>query len=359
MTPSTTVETMTTTPDAVDLALAAVDEDTFTRTADGTMIAQTSSREIIAAMIRELKVQPGDTVLEIGTGSGYSTALLAHLTGPTGSVVSLDVMPELTERAVKILHAAGYQHARAITGDGALGAPQDGPYDRIIAWTTPETVPAAWIAQAVDTARLVTPVNIAGLSKTYAVIAARINTARLISQPRVIRGAFVEMSAQIRTQWLLPPHGIDALHTDAEGKPWWLSSLWLRNGQSVERGAELAQRLAAESRLLESALRDDDDPVAFYAWLLATRPEGLTTACLGDPQWRIGHTAPGSAAFIPLADRAPLIAVGTLSSVHTLAAWVEQWRRDGSTGWEALRPHAAPAPQGDWTVRVSFGSDGD
>jgi protein-L-isoaspartate(D-aspartate) O-methyltransferase len=343
---------MTTPHDPVDLALAAVDEDAFTRAPDGTMIAQTSSREIITTMIRELGVQPGDTVLEIGTGSGYSTGLLAHLTGPSGNVVSLDVVPELTKRAERILHAAGYHHAYTRTGDGALAAPEQAPYDKIIAWTTPDTIPAAWITQASNGARLVTPVNVTGLSKTYTVIIGQLSTARLIPQERVIRGAFVEMSAQIRTQWLLPPHGIDTVHVGADGKPWWLSAQWLSDPASRTPGSELAHRLATENRLLESPLRDDDDPLGFYAWLLGTRPPGLTTACLGDPQWRIGHSNPGSAAFIPLAGRTPLIAVGE-DSARTVETWIEQWRHDGPVGWDALRPYAEPTPQGNWTIRLS------
>lgn len=342
------------TPDAVALALEAVDEESFTHDPDGTMIAQSSSPAIIATMLRELDVAPGDTVLEIGTGSSFSTALLAHLTGPDGTVATLDVVPALTARAARLLPAAGYRNVYTITVDGALGEPDYGPYDKIIAWTTPETVPATWIAQAADGARLVTPVNVTGLSKTYAVINTQILAAQLIPQPRLIRGAFVEMSGEIRTDWLTPPHGIDALHTDGAGNPWWLSADWIGDATFNEPGTDLARTLATGTERLASPLREDEDALGFYAWLLATRPEGLTTACLGDPQWWIGHCQPGSAAFIPLAGRTPLTVTGQPDSAKTLTGWVEQWRREGSIDWHTLRPQASPTPHGDWVVRVGL-----
>jgi protein-L-isoaspartate(D-aspartate) O-methyltransferase len=345
---------MTTIPDAVGLAAAAVDEDAFTRNDDGELIAQTSSQAIITTMIRELGVEPGDAVLEIGTGSGYSTALLSHLTGPTGSVTSLDVMPELTGRAGHLLHANGYAHTRTLTGDGAKGAPEFGPYDKIIAWTTPETVPQAWIAQAAAAATVVTPVNVTGLSKTYAVITAALDHGELIPESRLTRGSFVEMSGQIRTQWLLPPYGIDALHTGPNDTPWWLSSHWLRTQESRALGESLAARLAAEASASTSPLALDDDPLGFYAWLIATRPDGLTTACLGSPAWQIGHSSPHSAALIPLAGAEPLTVVGTPASADAVDAWVEAWRAQGSPGWSALKPEAAQQPDGSWVIRAAL-----
>lgn len=346
------------TPDRVDLAIAAVDEDTFTRASDGTLIAQSSSQAVIATMIRALEVEPGNSILEIGTGSGYSTALLAHLTGTAGRVVSLDVVPLLTERAGELLHTAGYHHATAVTRDGALGASDHGPYDRIIAWTTPEAIPATWVAQAAGQARLVTPVNVAGLSKTYAVVTAQIDDGQLRPDAQLLCGSFVEMAAQIRTDWLVPPHGVDVLRHDDDGKPWWLSAHWLSDHETRAVGDLLVRELATGAAESKSLLAETDDPVDFYAWLIATRPEGLTTACLGDPRWRIGHTETGSAAFIPLAGRTPLVTIGSENSARVIASWIEQWRDAGAPGWNALRPYAEPTPAGDRTIRAMLLSHG-
>lgn len=78
-----------------------------------------------------LQVQTGHNILEIGTGSGFSTALLATLVGYTGTVVSIDIDLQLTERAKKKLVA--YDHIICVTGDGRNGFDPYRPYDRIIA----------------------------------------------------------------------------------------------------------------------------------------------------------------------------------------------------------------------------------
>jgi protein-L-isoaspartate(D-aspartate) O-methyltransferase len=276
-------------PDAADLAAKAVDDDAFTRVADGTLIAQTSSRAIITTLIRELNVNPGDRILQIGTGPAYSTALLAHLTGPRDQVTTLDVVPELNRRAGPLLTAHGYPNTRTLTTDGAKGAPEYGPYERIIAWTTPETVPATWTAQAAEAARIVTPINLTDLSKTYAVLTADITNSVLSATDHFTRSAFVEMSEQIATQWLIPPHGIDALHHAVDGAPWWLSAHWLR-ATSPHTGTALVERLVEELHTGSPLLAEREDPVCFYAWLLATVLKGLTTAGLATPAWQIGHT---------------------------------------------------------------------
>ncbi|HZU19189.1 MAG TPA: hypothetical protein VFD01_21630, partial [Candidatus Dormibacteraeota bacterium] len=68
----------------VAAAVATVDHDAWARHPDGTWIAQTSAPEVIQAMLELLDPCPGQRVLEVGTGSGYSAALLAHLLGPQG-----------------------------------------------------------------------------------------------------------------------------------------------------------------------------------------------------------------------------------------------------------------------------------
>jgi predicted methyltransferase len=77
--------------DRVTAAIDHVARDRYVRTPDGRQLPQTSKPELIARMLQLLDVQLGHRVLEIGTGSGYSTALLAYLVGPGGQVISLDI----------------------------------------------------------------------------------------------------------------------------------------------------------------------------------------------------------------------------------------------------------------------------
>src|SRR5215216_3880514 len=105
----------------LDSALQAVDRSHFCLDDQGRQLPQTSAPEVIVRMLQLLDVQLGDRVLEIGTGSGYSTALLAELTGPSGTIVSIDVDPEMAQRATRLLRDAGYDNVSVVTADGAKG----------------------------------------------------------------------------------------------------------------------------------------------------------------------------------------------------------------------------------------------
>ncbi|MEV0400192.1 hypothetical protein [Actinoallomurus sp. NPDC050550] len=101
----------------VQAALDAVDEDTYTIRPDGNRVSQSSARQIIATMLDLLEVQHGHRVLEIGTETGYSTALLTQLVGDLGSVTSVEIDPALTARALGLLRREG-RTADLVTGDG-------------------------------------------------------------------------------------------------------------------------------------------------------------------------------------------------------------------------------------------------
>ena len=99
-------------------------------------------------MLRMLKVRAGARVLEIGTGSGYSTALLAVLTGSKGRVTSIDIDPEVVERARKRVTLHGLTHMDVQCADGRRGYAPAAPYGRIVAWAALRgDVPRQWLAQ--------------------------------------------------------------------------------------------------------------------------------------------------------------------------------------------------------------------
>jgi protein-L-isoaspartate O-methyltransferase len=84
---------------------------------------------------------------EVGTGSGYSTALLACLVGFDGRVVSIDVDSGLVERAARLQRADAFRQVLVQHGDGRLGWESAALYDRVVAWATAEELPAAWAEQ--------------------------------------------------------------------------------------------------------------------------------------------------------------------------------------------------------------------
>lgn len=112
---------------------------------------------IVAHMTELLEVQPGMTVLEVGTGSGYQTAILSHL---GAKVVTIERSAELLDRAKTILAEVCHGSLiRMLLADGTLGYPQDAPYDRILVTAAAPHVPAAYRQQLADPGRLVIPLG--------------------------------------------------------------------------------------------------------------------------------------------------------------------------------------------------------
>ncbi|ANY06406.1 hypothetical protein [Pseudonocardia sp. HH130630-07] len=111
----------------------------------GVPTSSTSSPVLMAAMLDALEVQPGHRVFEAATGTGYNAALLAHRLGDD-HVTSVEVDLGIAARARTALHDLGYRPTiRA--GDATIGAPEHGPFDRLIATVAVPTVPGAWLAQ--------------------------------------------------------------------------------------------------------------------------------------------------------------------------------------------------------------------
>lgn len=99
----------------------------------------------VVGMIEALDIEDGQTVLEIGTGTGYSTAIMCHRLGED-SVTTVEVDPEVAARADAALEAAGYS-TWTVTGDGLLGYPRRAPYHRVVATCAVRRIPYTWVRQ--------------------------------------------------------------------------------------------------------------------------------------------------------------------------------------------------------------------
>jgi protein-L-isoaspartate(D-aspartate) O-methyltransferase len=111
---------------------------------------------MVAAMTQLLRLDGGEKVLEIGTGSGYQTAVLATL---ARRVCSVERLPSLAARARRILEELGYTNAVVKTADGTYGWPDEAPFDRILVTAGAPQVPAPLFQQLEEGGRLVVPVG--------------------------------------------------------------------------------------------------------------------------------------------------------------------------------------------------------
>ncbi|MCA9809505.1 MAG: protein-L-isoaspartate(D-aspartate) O-methyltransferase [Candidatus Dadabacteria bacterium] len=118
---------------------------------------QTISQPYIVALMSEvLRPAPGRKVLEVGTGSGYQTAILAE----TGAeVYTIEIIPELAERTRRLLEKLGYTDIHFRVGDGYAGWEENAPYDGIIVTAAPGDVPEALVSQLKEGGRMVIPVG--------------------------------------------------------------------------------------------------------------------------------------------------------------------------------------------------------
>ena len=111
---------------------------------------------IVALMLEALSLQPTDRVLEVGTGSGYQTALLAEL---AAQVYSIERHAPLAENAASNLRSLGYSKVAVLVGDGSKGLPEQAPFDAIIVSAAAPQLPAALFHQLAEGGRMIVPIG--------------------------------------------------------------------------------------------------------------------------------------------------------------------------------------------------------
>lgn len=118
--------------------------------------ATISQPSLVGVMSEALELSGEERVLEIGTGSGYQAAVLARL---AREVDSVEVIPELAERARRVLAELGFSNVRVHVGDGWEGCPARAPFDRVVVTAAPDRLPPALVKQLADGGLLVVPVG--------------------------------------------------------------------------------------------------------------------------------------------------------------------------------------------------------
>jgi protein-L-isoaspartate(D-aspartate) O-methyltransferase len=196
---------------------------------DFVAVSSASQPAIVAIMLEQLQVRPGDHVLEIGAGTGYNAALLAELVGPSGSVTTLDIEAEIVAEATQHLARAGYPQVRVVVADGASGWATGAPYDRIILTAGASDITPAWYEQLHEDGILVLPLWLGGVELS---IAFRKRAGSLHSQSQT-------------------PCGFMRLRGEEAGAEQWVA---LRRGRKLF-ASPAAELIEPVSRLLDSRPR--------------------------------------------------------------------------------------------------------
>ena len=121
---------------------------------------------MVAVMTDLLELKPDDVVLEIGTGLGYQSAVLAEL---AGKVYTVEVIDDLAQRAVQRLKQEGYTNVAVRVGNGYFGWPEHAPFDKVIVTAAPDLIPPPLINQLKSGARMVVPVGLPDAQKLVVV----------------------------------------------------------------------------------------------------------------------------------------------------------------------------------------------
>jgi len=150
---------------------------------------QTISQPYIVALMTELlQLNPGDKVLEIGTGSGYQTAVLSRL---CQSVFSMDIVPELVDTATNRLQQLGYENVNIRVGNGYHGWPEHAPYNGIIVTAAAPYIPDSLIEQLKPGGKLIIPVGQQFMAQQLICIDKDLEG--LVHERSVLRVAFVPL----------------------------------------------------------------------------------------------------------------------------------------------------------------------
>jgi len=156
---------------------------------------QTISQPIVVALMTELlDPKPDDRVLEIGTGSGYQTAVLAEC---VARVYTIEIVRSLGERAASLLEQLGYHNIESRIGDGYRGWPEKAPFDEIIVTAAPDHVPQPLVEQLKPGGRMVVPVGMHDTEQDLLLVT-KDPDGRTLTERRTLAVRFVPLTREPR-----------------------------------------------------------------------------------------------------------------------------------------------------------------
>jgi protein-L-isoaspartate(D-aspartate) O-methyltransferase len=228
----------------------------------GDAVSSSSQPGIMAAMLEELRVSPGQRVLEIGTGTGYNAALLSFLVGPRGQVTSVELDPGVAKDARRAVRDVGAR-ARVVVGDGRRGWQRGAPYDRVILTASSLDVPRAFLDQLTEGGLLVLPLRLSDAVPFRQIVVTFKRLGPGLTSVSVMAGGFMRLRARV----------------DDPSLPWSVNEV-VETHDGGEACARLAFRLDIGSALGTGASRT---PLvdAFGAAVAIDRSAGARTSAVG------------------------------------------------------------------------------
>ena len=169
----------------------------------GVPISTVSAPDLQAFMLEQADIRAGMNVLEIGSG-GVNAAMMGWLVGSAGTVTTVDIDPDVTDRASGLLDAAGYSRVRVVLADAEHGVPEHAPFDRIIVTVGAWDIPPAWVAQLAPGGRIVVPLRMRGLTRSLALDR---DGEHLVSRSAMICGFVKIQGAGAHQERVLPLRG--------------------------------------------------------------------------------------------------------------------------------------------------------
>jgi protein-L-isoaspartate(D-aspartate) O-methyltransferase len=318
--------------------------------ADGRAISSSSQPAIMAVMLEQLRLRPGQRVLEIGTGTGYNAALLAHLVGDTGTVVTVDIDAELASAARQRLTAAGYPSVVVAAGDGAAGWPGGAPYDRVVVTASARDLAPAWTSQLGDGGRLVLPLSLRGVMQSVAFVRAGDH----LASTSVVPCGFMPLQGELAGRDPVRPFGdvpgvFLRLEDDRDVDLAALHATLSTPGQAVATGVTITGSYLFSGLGLWLVLHDPD--VGELTEVGPAVGHGPIPAVnIGGPGWASTTVLAGAAGLAAIARPAGA------ERADAFEAWVRGYGADGDQlaerlaagirGWESAGRPAA------WTLRV-------
>jgi protein-L-isoaspartate(D-aspartate) O-methyltransferase len=307
----------------------------------GRWLTTSSQPTMMAIMLEQLDVRPGQAILEIGAGTGYNAALLARLTGPRGRVHSVEYEPEAARRAAETL-ARVDSPALAHPGDGADGWPPGAPYDRIISSVAVWDIPDAWSAQAAANARLVAPFTLLGSDYSIA----------LDRESDSWRGRAPEACSFVRFKGRMA-HPEQRMHFDGENAP---SLTVTSESGELPSAPDLDRWLAAGRGEPVEGFDARGAWEGFLLWLLmSSGPERLIRLTSGSRAigWQgiaVGIWDEGGFAAVTAAGR--LIRYGQGDTPSAVRSHLNAWRAAGRPSAEAYRLSLVPGREPPGPARL-------